>query len=173
MNRHRWFLTVMAMVVGVALAGPAMGTNHFIKKLQKDSPLLTPVPKPAPGPAPIKAVTPPLLWVVSMNLKNDKRPGDGSFSQISFSSYLELGLTQGGNYTVSVRYTNPRPVNSKVVLGTLVVERGYTPKEYHEKSLPIIAPYGTHDLSFPLGSIGGTVSDKVQIKITAGWKELP
>lgn len=49
MNRHRWFLTVMAMVVGVALAGPAMGTNHETMPAPHLKPTVMPVPiKPKP-----------------------------------------------------------------------------------------------------------------------------
>lgn len=43
MNRHRWILTVMAMVVGVALAGSAMGTGltpEGTKKLQQSAPAI-------------------------------------------------------------------------------------------------------------------------------------
>lgn len=39
-----------------------------------------------------------------------------------------------------------------------------------EKDLPIIAPHVPIYLDFPLGLIGGDVSNPVQIKITAGVK---
>lgn len=80
----------------------------------------------------IEAIFPPDLpakvqdSVVSINLENDKRPGDRSFfSRKSLSNNFELALTQGGTYTVRVTYTNSGGENSKAMMkGTLDVKVG-------------------------------------------------
>lgn len=164
MTRHQLFGMALVTALCLALAGPA------VAQIKKE--LHPPILKQAPL-APIQPA-PAVLSVVKIVLKNDKRSEDpSSFSRPSLSNYFELALTKGGNYTATVTYKNDGSSYSKAMKGTLKVELGLPPNvstQDTDKDLPIIAPHATKILDFPLGSIGGTTSNPVQIKITAGWK---
>jgi len=134
MNRQRWFLTVMAMVMGLALAGTAVAQTQLKAPFKGD---------PCVGAVPVKPVSGLKLTQTHLSLVN---ASNVVVAQVNTTPLTTVAITKGFSYKVRIQLKNnnsaaaaAKTIQMHVIGGTFDASTGYQTDQKLNLSVPAVA----------------------------------